>query len=65
MLGLLIRNQAAALAAVIVFIAGFYVLWITMPQLARAGAVDPTLAAWVPSLIFLLLGLGLAWRVNR
>ena len=64
-LGLLIRNQAAALAAVIVFIAGFYVLWITMPQLARAGAVDPTLAAWVPSLVFLLLGLGLAWRVNR
>lgn len=64
-LGLLIRNQAAALAAVIVFIAGFYVLWITMPQLARAGAVDPTLAAWVPSLVFVLLGLGLAWRVNR
>ena len=64
-LGLLIRNQAAALAAVIVFIAGFYVLWITIPQLARAGALDPALAAWVPSLVFALLGLGLAWRVNR
>ena len=64
-LGLMMRNQAAALAAVIVFIAGFYVLWVTMPQLARAGAIDPTLAAWVPSLVFVLLGLGLAWRVNR
>lgn len=64
-LGLLVRNQAAAMAAVIVFIAGFYAVWITMPQLARAGALDPTLAAWIPSLIFVALGLGLAWRVNR
>lgn len=64
-LGLMIRNQAAAMAAVIVFIAGFYVVWITMPQLARAGALDPTLAAWVPSLLFVVLGLVLAGRVNR
>jgi lipopolysaccharide export system permease protein len=64
-LGLLFRSRAAATAAVIVFIAGFYVLWETMPTLARSGAVGPEVAAWLPSVLFSLLGLGLAWRLNR
>lgn len=64
-LGLILRHRAAAMAGVIVFIATFYAVWFTMPKLASAGAVEPTLAAWLPSLIFALLGLALAWRVNR
>ncbi|CAM3515732.1 LptF/LptG family permease [Deinococcus frigens] len=64
MLGLLIRNRAAAFAAVLVFIVCFYVLWTTMPGLAGAGAVNPGLAAWIPNLVFLLLAGGLAWRLR-
>ncbi len=64
LLGLLIRNRAAAFAAVLVFIVCFYVLWSTMPGLAGAGAVDPVLAAWVPNLAFLLLAGVLAWRLR-
>ncbi|CAM4151980.1 LptF/LptG family permease [Deinococcus marmoris] len=64
MLGLLIRNRAAAFAAVLVFIVCFYVLWTTMPGLAGAGALNPTLAAWIPNLAFLLLAGGLAWRLR-
>ncbi len=63
-LGLLFRSRVAATAAVVVFIAAFYVIWITMPPLARAGAIDPVLAAWLPNLIFLALGAVLAWRLR-
>lgn len=64
-LGLLLRSRVAAIGVVIVFIATFYVLWwFLMPQLARVGALDPALAAWIPSLLFLALGLGLAWRLR-
>lgn len=63
-LGLLLRNRAAAFAAVVVFIAFFYVLWVTVPNLAKAGALNPTLAAWLPNLTFVLLGAPLAWRLR-
>ena len=63
-LGLLIRNRAAAFAAVVVFIVAFYALWITVPNLAKAGAFEPTLAAWLPNLAFLLLAGVLAWRLR-
>lgn len=63
-LGLLIRNRAAAFAAVLVFIVVFYVVWTTAPQLARAGAVEPVLAAWLPNLVFLLFAGLLAWRLR-
>lgn len=64
-LGLLFRNRVAALGGLIIFVALFYVLWFyLMPQLARVGAVNPTLAAWTPSLLFLLIGTGLAWRLK-
>ncbi|WP_255578448.1 LptF/LptG family permease [Deinococcus sp. KSM4-11] len=63
-LGLLLRNRAAAFASVVVFIALFYVLWSTVPGLARAGAMNPTLAAWLPNLVFLLIGGALAWRLR-
>ena len=63
-LGLLFRSRVAATAAVVVFITLFYVLWITMPPLAKAGALNPVLAAWLPSLSFLLVGAVLAWRLR-
>lgn len=63
-LGLLIRSRAAAFASVVVFIALFYVLWTTAPGLARAGAMDPTLAAWLPNMVFLVLAGVLAWRLR-
>lgn len=63
-LGLLISNRAWAAASVILFIFGFYVLWSTAPSLAQAGALSPVLAAWLPNVVFLLLGGGLAWRLR-
>ncbi|QBY07526.1 YjgP/YjgQ family permease [Deinococcus metallilatus] len=64
MLGLLLRSRAAGFAATVVFLVMFYVLWISVPQLARVGALAPTLAAWLPSLAFLLLATVLAWRLR-
>jgi len=63
-LGLLLRNRAAAFAAVVVFVGLFYVLWITVPQFARVGAVSPLLAAWLPNLVFLTVAAVLAWRLR-
>ncbi|EYB67076.1 permease YjgP/YjgQ [Deinococcus phoenicis] len=63
-LGLLLRNRAAAFAATVVFVGSFYVLWVTVPQLARVGAVPPTLAAWLPNLAFVLVAALLAWRLR-
>lgn len=63
-LGLLISNRAWAAASVILFIFGFYVLWSTVPSLAQAGALSPTVAAWLPNAAFLLLGGALAWRLR-
>lgn len=64
-LGLLFRNRVAALAGVVVFVATFYALWwALMPQLARVGAMNPVLAAWFPSLLFLAVGAVLAWRLR-
>lgn len=63
-LGLLLRHRAAAFAAVVVFIASFYALWVTVPNLARAGAIDPLLAAWLPNVAFLLIAGALTWRLR-
>lgn len=63
-LGLLLRNRAAAFATVLVFLVSFYVLWSTMPGLARAGALNPSLAAWLPNIAFALLAGALAWRLR-
>ncbi|OOV14458.1 LptF/LptG family permease [Deinococcus sp. LM3] len=63
-LGLLLRNRAAAFAAVLLFIVTFYVLWSTVPGLATAGALNPALAAWLPNLTFMLLAAALAWRLR-
>ncbi|MFC0617303.1 LptF/LptG family permease [Deinococcus budaensis] len=63
-LGLLLRNRAAAFAAVVVFVGLFYVLWITAPQFARVGALPPVLAAWLPNLVFLTVAAVLAWRLR-
>lgn len=63
-LGLLLRSRAAGFAATVVFLVAFYALWVSVPQLARAGAVAPTLAAWLPNLVFLLVAGLLAWRLR-
>ena len=63
-LGLLVSNRAWAAASVILFIFAFYVLWSTAPELARTGAMSPTLAAWFPNLVFLIMGGVLAWRLR-
>ena len=57
-------RSAAAFGAVLVFLVGFYAVWTTMPGLARAGAVQPDLAAWTPNLVFLILAAALAWRLR-
>ncbi|WP_293913069.1 LptF/LptG family permease [Deinococcus sp.] len=63
-LGLLISNRAWAVGSVILFLVAFYAIWSTAPQLAGVGALSPTLAAWLPNLLFGLFGLALAWRLR-
>ncbi|WP_425145315.1 LptF/LptG family permease [Deinococcus sp.] len=63
-LGLLLQSRAWAAASVILFIFAFYTLYSTVPELARTGAMSPTLAAWFPNLVFLLLGGALVWRLR-
>jgi len=63
-LGLGLSNRAWAVGAVILFLAIFYALWNTAPQLAAVGALSPLLAAWLPNLVFALFGLALAWRLR-
>ncbi|GAA4005021.1 LptF/LptG family permease [Deinococcus rubellus] len=63
-LGLGLSNRAWAVGAVILFLAIFYALWNTAPQLAAVGALTPLLAAWLPNLVFTVFGLVLAWRLR-
>lgn len=63
-LGLGLTNRAWAVGAVILFLAIFYALWNTAPQLAAVGALTPLLAAWLPNLVFAVFGLALAWRLR-
>ena len=63
-LGLMLRNRAVGFAATVVFIVAFYVLYFSVPPLARVGALAPALAAWLPNLVFLAVAAGLAWRLR-
>ncbi|MFC6591751.1 LptF/LptG family permease [Deinococcus lacus] len=63
-LGLLLRNRAAAFAGVLLFVLLYYVPWTMAPQMAHVGALSPVLAAWLPNLIFVLLAALLAWRLR-
>ncbi|MGI8747631.1 MAG: LptF/LptG family permease, partial [Deinococcus sp.] len=63
-LGLLLRNRAWGAASVIIFIFAFYVVLSTAPELARAGALSPLSAAWLPNGLFFAFALALAWRLR-
>lgn len=63
-LGLGLGSRAWAIGAVILFLVVFYALYSTMPQLAAVGALGALGAAWLPNILFLLLGLALAWRLR-
>ena len=44
---------------------GYYVIYMTMSNAATGGAVPPILAAWLPNIIGLFVGVGLIWKASR
>jgi len=44
---------------------GYYVIYMTMSNAAAGGAVPPILAAWLPNIIGLFVGVGLIWKASR
>ena len=44
---------------------GYYVIYMTMSNAAVGGAVPPILAAWLPNIIGLFVGVGLIWKASR
>jgi len=44
---------------------GYYVIYMTMSNVATGGAVSPILAAWLPNIIGLFVGAGLIWKASR
>ena len=44
---------------------GYYVIYMTMSNIAVGGAVPPILAAWLPNIIGLFVGAGLIWKASR
>lgn len=63
-LGLSLSSRAWAIGSVILFLVVFYAIYSTMPQLAAVGALGAGAAAWLPNVVFALLGLYLAWRLR-
>lgn len=44
---------------------GYYVIYMTMSNVATGGGVSPILAAWLPNIIGLFVGAGLIWKASR
>ena len=46
-------------------IMGYYVLYVTLQNLAQGGSVPPLLAAWLPNILGLAVGTVLIWRAAK
>jgi lipopolysaccharide export system permease protein len=44
---------------------GYYVLYVTLQNLAQGGGVPPLLAAWLPNILGLFIGMGLIWKAAK
>ena len=44
---------------------GYYVIYMTMSNVAQGGGVPPILAAWLPNLLGLGVGAGLIWKASQ
>ena len=44
---------------------GYYVIYMTMSNVAQGGGIPPILAAWLPNIIGLCVGAGLIWKASR
>ena len=44
---------------------GYYVLYVTLQNLAQGGGVPPLLAAWLPNILGLFIGAGLIWKAAK
>jgi len=60
-LGLLLRNRAWSFGAVVLLIFAFYIVWSAAPQLAKLGAMNEVLAAWLPNILLVAFSVAL-WR---
>jgi lipopolysaccharide export system permease protein len=50
--GLTVANRGSAFAAVIVFIAGYFMIWTLGKGMAGSQAVPVWVAAWLPVMLF-------------
>jgi len=46
-------------------IMGYYVLYVTLQNLAQGGGIPPVLAAWLPNILGLIVGATLIWRAAK
>ena len=44
---------------------GYYVIYMTMSNVAQGGGVSPVLAAWLPNLLGGIVGAGLIWKNSQ
>ena len=44
---------------------GYYVIYMTMSNVAQGGGISPALAAWLPNLLGLMVGAVLIWKAAR
>ncbi|WP_027481190.1 LptF/LptG family permease [Deinococcus pimensis] len=63
-LGLLLRNLGWAFASLVLMIFGTYVVYAAMPEMVKAGALSPVLAAWLPNVLLVLVAAVLARRLT-
>ncbi len=43
---------------------GYYVIYMTMSNIAQGGGASPFLAAWLPNILGLIIGSGLVWKAS-
>jgi lipopolysaccharide export system permease protein len=63
-LGLLLRNLGWAFASLVLMIFGSYVVYAAMPEMVKAGALSPVVAAWLPNILLVAVALVLIRRLT-
>ena len=46
-------------------IMGYYLVYMTMSNLAQGGGIPPLLAAWLPDVLGLMIASGLIWKAAK
>lgn len=58
------RGRGASLATGLLMSFGYYQLMALLKTMGRTGAVDPFISAWIPNILFLLIGICLIYKME-